>query len=298
MNNILTIVITYNAIKWAERCFGSLESSKIKTDVYVIDNGSSDGTQDYILKHYPNVILKQSDSNIGFGKANNIGLQYALDNGYDYVYLLNQDAWIFPNTLEELIRLSKQYPEYGILSPMQMEADLRNIDNAFLGAISGSKNGKKIFSDFYNETIDSVYSVNGVMAAHWFITRECIERVGGFSPTFPHYGEDDNFNERTLYHGFKIGIVPTLKVVHDRGCRPTPRDKQLYLVYTGMLKEISSPINNRRFSMTIYLMITSLLKYCSVKPIWDFSIILLNYRTIKKNRDESITQKCCFLKEP
>ena len=128
---LLVVIVTYNAMQWAERCFDSLRKSTIVPDVFVVDNGSTDGTQTYIHEHYPEVIFQQSKENLGFGKANNIGLQYALDNEYDYVYLLNQDAWVMPDTFEKLIIVHKEHPEYGILSPFQMEANMEHIDKNF-----------------------------------------------------------------------------------------------------------------------------------------------------------------------
>ena len=96
---ILTIIVTYNGMRWAQRCLQSLRDSEVHTDIYVIDNGSTDGTQAFIREHFPEAVMVQNARNEGFGRANNRGLRYALEHGYDYVYLLNEDAWIMPSTL-------------------------------------------------------------------------------------------------------------------------------------------------------------------------------------------------------
>ena len=49
----LVIIVTYNAMKWIDRCLGSVQSSLVGTDTFVVDNGSTDGTQEYINEHYP-----------------------------------------------------------------------------------------------------------------------------------------------------------------------------------------------------------------------------------------------------
>ena len=97
-NKILVIVVTYNGMKWVDRCLGSLSKSKIPVDVIVIDNGSTDGTPDYIAEYFPEMKIVATGENHGFGRANNIGFRHAMKNGYEYVYLLNQDAWVFPDT--------------------------------------------------------------------------------------------------------------------------------------------------------------------------------------------------------
>ena len=81
---LLVIIVTYNAMQWAERCFSSLRNSIVRPDVFVVDNGSTDGTQIFVKEHYPDVMFHQSEENLGFGNANNMGLQHALDYNYDY----------------------------------------------------------------------------------------------------------------------------------------------------------------------------------------------------------------------
>ena len=99
------------------------------------------------------MIFQQSAENLGFGRANNLGLQYALDNRYDYVYLLNQDAWIFPDTFETLVDISKRYPEYGIISPLQMNSDLYHIDVNIIQNTCSWYSNKDLLNDMYNKTL-------------------------------------------------------------------------------------------------------------------------------------------------
>ena len=101
---IYAIVITYNGKKWYDRCFGSLRDSEMPVETIVIDNTSTDDTIEYIKTHFPSVHLIESKENLGFAKANNIGIRYAIDNNADYVFLLNQDAWIENDTLTALLR--------------------------------------------------------------------------------------------------------------------------------------------------------------------------------------------------
>ena len=135
-NQLLVIIVTYNGMKWLERCLSSLTSSTVPSDVYIVDNGSTDGSQDYIRSNFKDAIFVQSEENLGFGKANNIGLQYAYDKGYEYVYLLNQDAWVEETTFETLISMHKKHPEYGILSPVQIQANNTRMDTNFLNNVA------------------------------------------------------------------------------------------------------------------------------------------------------------------
>jgi len=284
-------------MQWAERCFDSLRKSTVKPDVFVVDNGSTDGTQAYIQEHYPEVKFQQSETNLGFGKANNLGLQYALDNDYNYVYLLNQDAWVMEDTFEKLIEISKKNPKYGILSPFQMNADLYHIDCGFIKTVLSWSSNPDICSDMFNNHYKDIYPASSVMAAHWFITRECLMKVGGFSPSFPHYAEDYNYMDRVNYKEMQVGIVPTLRVVHDRGWREETAEKRIYLMHMGYIRTLSNPTMSKKkgSAVVFYNALIGMLKYKSFKPIRNWMKVLSNRKAILKNREISMNTECAFL---
>jgi len=216
INKIFAIIVTYNGKQWYDQCFGSLRTSEIPINVVVIDNASSDDTVDYIKQNYPEVHLIVSDRNLGFGQANNKGMRYALDNGTDYVFLLNQDAWIEPNTIKELVDAHKKQPEYGVLSPIHLNAQKTTIEKGLIVYLSTTRHTpNELISDFYLGLKKEIYDTNYVNAAAWLLPGKTLETVGGFDPLFYHYGEDDNYLSRVFYHGFKVGIVPKVTICHD-----------------------------------------------------------------------------------
>lgn len=297
-NKLLVIIVSYNAMSWAERCYRSLRSSLFPCDVITIDNGSTDGTQDFIKKNYPEVDLRQQDSNIGFGLANNIGLQKALNEGYEFAYLLNQDAWVEPDTFSRLIQSSKEHPEYGILSPMQLQADKKHFDRNFTQVVlcQHQLSAPYVVEDaYFNHPYNSVYEVTFVMAAHWLITRRCIEQTGGFSPSFFLYGEDDNYLDRVQYWKMKIGIVPTAQAVHDRGSRrEDPIKRDYYNHYVKHVVRCSKPISNGRVWKSIWNNLTSWL-HCRNRQTLRYTVQLFHQRhSITNNRLQSL-QPCAFL---
>lgn len=219
-------------------CIHSVLSSSIKSDIFVVDNASSDSTPDYIAKNFPTVLLTRSPKNLGFGAANNIGLQYAIDKGYDYVYLLNQDAWVKEDTFEKLISIQKQHPEYGILSPMQLDADEHKMNKVFGDIVSSRLNERSFTEDLYFNKIMPVYSAKRIMAAHWLISKKCLISIGGFSPSFYHYGEDDNYSDRVWHKGFKMGFCPQIHTIHDTEHRIPERTRKAYLRYCRAVNDI------------------------------------------------------------
>lgn len=214
---IYFIIVTYNAMKWAEKCFSSLRKSSVPVEVIVVDNGSTDGTQDFLKNNFPDVEIHQSGENLGFGKANNLGIEMAYKKGADFFYLMNQDAWIFENSLEELLKVYQNLPkkeEIGILSPMHLDGTEQHLD-LFLDKYISHNFQNRMISDLYLRTPKSSYEISFINAAHWFLPRNTIEKVGGFNPYFFHYGEDNEYVHRLHFHGKKIFLCPESKVVHD-----------------------------------------------------------------------------------
>ena len=203
-------------MKWYQKCFDSLIHSTIPIEIVAIDNCSSDKTVLFIKDNYPNIRLIENSENLGFGKANNIGFQYAIRQNADFVFLLNQDAWVKPDAIEKLVEQMRQ-SGYGILSPIHLSGDEMKLDFGFVHYISADH-----CLDFVSDTVatgkakDKVYPTKFVNAAMWLMSRDCLDTVGGFAPIFPHYGEDFNYADRCKYHHQKIGIYPYAAGIHDR----------------------------------------------------------------------------------
>lgn len=216
---VYVIVVLYNGVQWIDKCFGSLILSDLPLEVIVVDNGSIDGGVDILRNKFPNVTIIESGHNLGFGKANNVGIKKALQEGADFVFLLNQDASIENNSVHELISINKKYPKYGILSPIHLNGDGSELDYNFSTYINPWFT-PSLVSDIYTARIKDVYSTSYVNAAAWLISKDCILKTGLFDPIFWHYGEDDDYLHRVKYHGFKVGVVPNVVIYHDRSCKP------------------------------------------------------------------------------
>lgn len=258
MNKVLVILVTYNGMHWIDRCLQSLEASQEPLDVFVVDNGSTDGTVARIRETASGwfgktdrngrgtwlVDLVERSDNPGFGRANNLGLEFALERGYKYVYLINQDAWIFPDTVSKLLdafHKDRKKMSFGVLSPLQMSGSGQRLDPRFEAGCGKylplNSTGTRIISLHPEETV----RVPFVMAAHWMIRRECLEAVGGFSPAFTQYGEDDNWLHRAQHAGFAAGVVPGAKAVHDRGMRPESFERKMQLKCVSTVVKVSDP---------------------------------------------------------
>jgi GT2 family glycosyltransferase len=217
-HKVFAIIVTFNGIEWLNRCLSSVRESTVNLKCIVIDNNSTDGSQSFIKQNFPDVTLVETGENLGFGRANNHGIGQAMALGADYLLLLNQDAWIEPGTVAGMLQVMDNNPGYGIVSPMHLNASLSALDVNFSKYIAPDK-CPGLYSDIYTNNLKPVYDTGYINAAAWLVAAECIRKVGMFDPVFYHYGEDDNYCQRVIYHGFKIGVCPAQKIVHDRDDR-------------------------------------------------------------------------------
>lgn len=294
---VLVVIVTYNAMKWIEKCLGSIRETNCSNYIgslktFIVDNGSNDGTQDYIKSFYPEVFFYQSNINLGFGQGNNVGIQYAMDHDFDYVYLLNQDAWLLPNTIDTLINVNLNHPKFGVLGPFQMQANKTYLDENFLKNTCSYQSNNKVLNDLYFGLVEEAYPVPNVMAAHWLMSRDCIKKVGGFSPTFLQYGEDGNYSDRVYFHGFKVGIVPKAKAIHDRELRKDSTAKSIRISYMNMLKKYSYIYFTPRmsfFKIAVHL-IGLIIKKRSLKPLECIMDLIKRSPSIILNRKLSMKE--------
>lgn len=246
---VMALVVTFNGEQLIKECLDSLLASTLAVTVYVVDNASTDRTIEIIKKDYPMVIVAENAENKGFGQGNNDGFRYAKEKGYDYVFLLNQDACVETDTLEQLVRAQNLNPAYGLLSPMHYAGDKENLDSNFFRYV---KNGcpDYVMDLMTDKAVKMVYSAPFINAAGWLLTIECIKEVGGFDALFFHTGEDADYYNRVCFHGFHAGVVPQAKIYHfrsNKGKLPHLEDYYFHK-YIHLLVHLKNPLVEASFT--------------------------------------------------
>ncbi len=256
--NVLTIIISYQFMRWADKCLSSMLASEYPTDLLVIDNGSKDGTVAYIRERFPEVKVMENGCNLGFGKANNIGIHYAIEHGYDAVLLLNQDAWLDADTLGKLLKVAENHPEYGVVSPVHLTGKGDGIEKGF-SVYTGQK-------DMGHLPQQSIVEVPFINAAIWLVSIATLKRTGLFAPLFYHYGEDKDLANRMAYYHYKTGYVPSATGYHDRENREENRERIRWSEYVFHLSEYANP--NYSWGMAFAKGILAMVKKALSAAVW------------------------------
>lgn len=279
---VYSIVITYNGATWVDKCFKSLINSNIiDHHIIAIDNGSTDDTLEILSNNYPTVKIIETESNLGFGKANNIGMRIALEEGADYVFLLNQDAWVKNDTISKLIDFADRNPEYSILSPMHY----------FNEQILDSKFEKYFLTG--TDNFRCIKDVKFVNAALWLVKTSDLFKFGLFNESFNHYGEDSEFCRRLIYHKRKIGILKNAVGYHERSQRTIvfnneilKRDSNIFFLM-GLIR------TEYQFVFGLYNIFSFLIignKFINRKTgfgfVKRFNVLIMSLKTYIKNRNK------------
>lgn len=301
MRKVLVIVVTHNGMHWLERCL----SSVAKVDVYVLDNDSTDGSANFVQSRFPKMHLVRSADNLGFTGGNNLGFQYALERGYDYVYLLNQDAWLEEGALETLLAAAESHPDYAVLSPLQFQADGSSFDRQFaklFGSAEGvcSQTSGRARPDKGEGTAakgsgrggseSEAVEVSRIMAAHWLMPVKAVREIGLFSELFPYYGQDDDWCHRAHYHGWKVAVVPQARAVHDRAQRQESKERIIDRNYRVgsliRLCDINRPLWERFLFVCLFTLVKAV-KYRSLLPFKHFRSLCRQLPSIREHRRKS-----------
>ena len=215
---VCVVVVTYNSAQWIRTCLDAIRRSTLVPSVVVVDNDSQDDTLDILRSSYPEVVILRSPDNIGFGPGCNLGMKYALEAGAEWILQLNDDAFLSPETLSDLLAVAAGYADFGILIPLQLTGDGREVHPTLADQLRRAP-ARDLQADLLLGQPRDVYAVQALMGAALLVKAEVVETLGGFDPLFFVEGAEMDFCLRTVISPWKVGFVPHVTVRHDSPVR-------------------------------------------------------------------------------
>ena len=211
--NVGIVLLNWNSYYDSSECIRSiLRSSHSHYRIYVVDNNSQDDSAEQLKTEFGDkIVLIYNEANLGFAKGNNIGINQAIIDGSDYIWVLNNDTVVNSESLASLVAYMRSDYDIGLsgsvlyeyLEPWEIQAWGGGTYNKFLGTTRSVKKKKD--------------GIQHIIGASMFFSVECLKKCGMFDERFFFYMEDTELSLRIRDRGYKIGVAENSFVFHKGG---------------------------------------------------------------------------------
>lgn len=207
MSKVCIIILNWNGLKDTLECLDSVcRLDYPDSEVIVVDNCSSDDSVATIRKKYPQVILIENSTNLGYTGGNNVGMRYAMEHGGAYVWLLNNDTVVESDSLSKLVSEAEKSSEIGMVSPTIYFYDSPGKIQS-IGSYADFRNHELVhIHDPHELDCESVRSNHILWGTALFIKRSVIETVGYLSEEYFAYHEDCDYSLRVHRAKFRTAV--------------------------------------------------------------------------------------------
>lgn len=217
---VAVIVVHLHGFEVTNGCLFSLAASGCTDlDVVLVDNGSSNGSAAQLLAAHPYIKLLRSPHNAGFTGGNNLGMQYALKEGYEFVLLLNNDTFVSPGFLEPMLRYLEQNRKVAAVQPKIFFHHDRNklwSAGSFYNKILGFTYTRGLNKG--NQPVyDTPLAVDWISGCALLVRSAVLRQTGLFDPNMFLYFEDADLSFRIRKAGYGLAYVPASVIYHIAG---------------------------------------------------------------------------------
>lgn len=218
--DVSIIIINYNTRQMLANCLNSLYefTKEIQFEVIVVDNASKDGSEQYICSKFPQVKWVNSGGNVGFGRANNLGIKYAKGK---YLFLLNSDTLLLNNATKAFYNYAESHigERIGVLGCWLYDNEGKP-NKSFGEFPTPSSEIRYLFQRFgvsKNLQHAGIKDVDYIIGADMFIRRDVFDDFEGFDPNFFMYYEETDLQYRMAQKGYIRRVIDTPRIVHLEG---------------------------------------------------------------------------------
>jgi GT2 family glycosyltransferase len=221
VREISYLVVNWNTKALTDLCIRSLEvdSRGLDAEIIVVDNGSVDGSIEMIRTRFPGVRLICNGTNLGFARANNIGMRVSRGA---FIYLVNSDAQLVPGGTRAMTACMKDSPRLALLGPSILDIEGRSQRSCWEFFTPGGL-AKRVIGIQQSTAVMKRGGGFARLDRHFLsgcalmVRREAADRVGLFDEQFFFYGEDMDLSRRMIDGGWMIGQLPAAKAIHYGG---------------------------------------------------------------------------------
>ncbi|WP_159022956.1 glycosyltransferase family 2 protein [Formosa sp. L2A11] len=233
------IVLNYNVRYFLELCLKSVveATSKIDSEIIVVDNHSADASCEMVKTKFPQVKLIENKTNFGFSKGNNIGVEQAKG---EYLCILNPDTVIAEDTFVKILEFAESKSNLGIIGCKLIDGSGKFLPESKRNVPTPEVALKKILGDttpYYANHLqeESVSIVDVLVGAFMVLKRDVYLSVNGFDEDYFMYGEDVDLSYKILKNGFDNYYYGATTIIHFKG-ECTFRDRKYAKRFNGSMQ--------------------------------------------------------------
>jgi N-acetylglucosaminyl-diphospho-decaprenol L-rhamnosyltransferase len=245
--DLSVVIVTYNCRSFVQLCLHALLWQKDeRLEVIVVDNDSEDGTVEALKERFPQVVIIANKSNVGFGTACNQGMKTARGR---YFLMLNPDTFVPEDLSQKVVAFMDAHKSCGAMGVYMSDGTGRFLPESKRGmptlfrsfcrfsGLSALFPSSKAWAGYYlgHLSVNETAPVEILAGAFMVLSREAIEKVGGFDEAFFMYGEDIDLSWRIHQAGFANYYVPDIKIVHFKG-ESTAKDQRYVKMFYGAME--------------------------------------------------------------
>ena len=283
------IIVSYNSSSFLELCLHSVAKAisqlEIESEVIVVDNSSSDDSCEVLNNKFSFVKLIQNDENIGFSKANNLGVSKAKGK---YICILNPDTVLQENTFDEILKFYKSNIKVGFVGCQMIDGNgmflkeskrvIPSIFSSFMKVLGISK--------FYYSALDKDKRgyIDILAGAFMFVERTIYDSVKGFDEDYFMYGEDIDLSYKALKKGYSNYYLGDVKIIHFKGESTDKNSVYINRFYNAMYIFYTKHFNKFLFTKILaYSFFKFIISIKNLSNFSDLGLKLVNSKTTYKN---------------
>ena len=229
------VVLSWNGRNDTLACLKSLLLSRYDgLRIVVVDNASTDGSADAVRAAFPDIPLIENSENLRWAGGNNVGIRYAMEQGADYILLLNNDIEVDAEMIARLAQAASELPEAGILAPKIYYAAQPDVIWYAGGGVSLWRG--LFWHDGIREKdvgqFEKARDVDYITGCAMLIRRAVLEQIGELDERFYLYGEDVDYSLRAKASGYRLRLVPGATMRHKVSASLGPTSLRKFLIRT------------------------------------------------------------------
>jgi GT2 family glycosyltransferase len=239
--DVSVVIVSWNTQELVRECLKSLESARtrLSVEIILVDNASADDTVKLVREQFPWVKVVQNATNVGFAKANNIGI--GISSG-EYIALINSDVVVPDGCLEKMVDYLNQHTDIGMLGPKMILRDgsvgqscyrsptvwrwfcnAVGLNFVFEEDLAIDDSATKDFNH------DKIREVDVLTGWFWMVRRKATDRIGVLDDQFFMYGEDLDWPKRFHDGGWRVVFYPEAYAIHYCGASSAQAPSRFYV---------------------------------------------------------------------